>query len=100
MPFVLIFKKFLNFTDTLNVDENLFPLFLPGAGTTSGLTGTFWEAVRAGKITPPKGYIRPPLSKKLFPVRRVTAKKASWEVGNFSFFTVFNFSLTRMYQED
>ena len=46
-----------------------------------------------------EGGTRPPLSKKSFPVCRVTAKKASREVGIF-FFSVFNFSSTRMYQED
>ena len=33
--------------------------------------------------------VRPPLSKKSFPVRRDTAKKASREVGNFFFFPLF-----------
>ena len=35
--------------------------------------------------------IRPPLSKKLFPVGRVGTKTASWEVGIFFFFPNFNF---------
>ena len=39
--------------------------------------------------------LRPSLSKKVFPVRRVTPKKASREVGIF-FPSVFHFSLTRM----
>ena len=39
------------------------------------------------------------LSKKVFPVRRVTPKKASREVGIF-IFSVFHFSLTRMNWED
>ena len=40
-------------------------------------------------------FLRPSLSEKSFPVRRVTAKRSvsgGWEL----FFSVFNFSLTRM----
>ena len=44
--------------------------------------------------------LRPSLSEKLFPVRRVTAKKSQSGGREFFFFSVFNFSLTRMYQED
>ena len=36
-------------------------------------------------------FIRPPLSKQLFPVSRVGGKKASWEVGNLFFFPNFIF---------
>ena len=45
------------------------------------------------------GLVRPPLSKKSFPVCRMGKKKARQEVGIF-FFSVFNFSLPGMYQED
>ena len=57
---------------------------------------TFNQLFRALSRLPHEGNA---FSEKLFPVHGVTAQKASREVGIF-FFTVFNFSLTRMYQED
>ena len=49
-------------------------------------------------VAPEECIMRPSLSKKVFPVRRVTPKKASREVGFFFVcFSVFHFSLTRMY---